>query len=141
MRSLELAVKYLAGDRIRGTAAERAAMTSYDVGVWKEIGRASATNNSTVNIPCAISPVCPYLMILTCHTPYNQTNTDPSLRFNTDTGTNYVRRRSQNHAAYDTANQAGLVYHGGTSQCPEFDVAFVTNTSASQEKNGCDAWF
>ena len=134
MRSLELAVKYLAGDRIIGTAAERAAMTSYDVGVWKEIGRASAQNNSTVNIPCALDPVCPYLMILTCHTPYEQTNTDPALRFNTDTGTNYVRRRSQNHAAYDTANQAGLVYHGGTSQCPEFDVAFVTNTSASQEK-------
>ena len=57
-----MAVKYLAGDRIIGTAAERATIPTaaiYDVGVWKEIGRASATNNSTVNIPCALDPVCP----------------------------------------------------------------------------------
>ena len=136
-----MAIKYLAGDRLIGTAAERAAMTvaaTYDVGVWKEIGRASATNNSTQNIACALDPVCPYLMILTCHTPYTgqqyPTNTDPSLRFNTDTGTNYVRKASQNHAAYDSANQHSLVFHGGTDDCPEFDVSFVTNTSASEEK-------
>ena len=43
MRSLELAVKYLAGERLIGTAAERAAMTTSVSAIpqtsWKEIDR------------------------------------------------------------------------------------------------------
>ena len=54
MRSLELAVKYLAGDRIIGTAAERAALTTSTTVTsntsWKEVGRGTVTGSTATSI-------------------------------------------------------------------------------------------
>jgi len=44
-----LAIKYLAGERLQGTAAERAAMTTA-TGIWTPIGTAAPTINTTTGL-------------------------------------------------------------------------------------------
>ena len=47
MRSLELAIKHLAGERLQGTAAERAALSTveFDMSDWKQIAKTTKDEN------------------------------------------------------------------------------------------------
>ena len=125
-------VEYLSGNRIQGSSTLTASPPSTS---WKELGRttlSSAADDITVSSFTAKDN----LMIL-CST-ISTGNIDGALRFNTDTGTNYSIRRSENGASdvtSNTTNQTKLILNRGHVAYPNttFSVSNMINISA-QEK-------
>ena len=83
MRSLELAVKYLAGDRLQGTAAERAALgvaevTAPDATGFKELStRVEATSGTTSLQEITSLPAKDNLMFIWWGTQADTNSRDP----------------------------------------------------------------
>jgi len=91
-----LAVKYLAGDRLIGTAAERAALTttgSPPQTNWKELGRTTLGSNGTLTVSSFAAK--DNLMILGYYKSVSG-NVTSGLVLNSDTNNNYANRRSLN---------------------------------------------
>ena len=132
-----MAIKYLDAKRIRGTAAERAALSGNTLGSiaqtsWKELDRVTLGSAGDV-LDTGTFAAKDNLMILLHIT--GTTAPYPILTFNNDTGSNYAIRFS-NNGANDGSNhsQAGLDHStGGTVQLDHF-ATFTIRNIGSEEK-------
>ena len=95
-------VEWLAGNRLRGTTAERPeyGLPSGSVGGWVEVGRTTLGSNAN-NIDITSLSDKRYYMVLNSGL-VNGTYVDSELQFNSDTGSNYADRQSLNGAADGT---------------------------------------
>ena len=127
-------MEWLAGNRIRGTTAERPALglPSGSVGGWKELGR-TTLGSSNANISVASLPDKRYYMVLG-HNIGNSGATDYNMRLNSDTGTNYARRQSINggsDSAIGSLNRMNI--HSGNTAMPQFSVGYLANKSDKEK--------
>tara|TARA_Y100000310_G_scaffold106812_1_gene105271 strand:+ start:631 stop:1740 length:1110 start_codon:yes stop_codon:yes gene_type:complete len=134
-----MAIKYLAGERLIGTAAERAAMTTSASAIpqtsWKEIARTTLTGNGDTITVNSI-PAKDNLMII-----INVLSTSGSDQvyglgtFNNDTSSNYASRWSSNGGSDTTEGSASSMrtYFAGSTTHGEFGIMNVRNI-ANQEK-------
>ena len=131
-----MAIKYLAGDRLIGTAAERTALsgntlTAVPQTSWKELDRITL-GSSSAEVEVTGLTAKDNLMILVYSIGSN-TN-DAFISFNGDEGSNYANRYSRNGGSdsTDTSQGIGLRYEQGATT-PQFAVITVRNI-ASKEK-------
>jgi hypothetical protein len=132
-------VEWLAGNRIRGTSTERTTTTGFNTvagvaGGWKEIGR---TTLGTALDDIVVSSLADkrYLMVLT-YTGNGSGNINTQMRLNSDTGSNYSYRASDDGAADFTGAPKTLMASGvggSASSVPIFDVGYLSNV-ATKEK-------
>ena len=127
-------VEWLAGNRIRGTNAERTSTTGFNpvagvVGGWKEVGRTTLGGTGALDVSSLADKR--YLMYL-LHKPSGGSAID--MRLNSDTGTNYSRRYSNNGTDNSNVSQTGLfggnLYFGDYN---EFMVSYVSNVSTKEK--------
>ena len=127
-------VEWLAGNRIRGTNAERTSTTGFNpipavAGGWKELGRHTLGGTGSLDVSSLADKR--YLMYL-LHKPSGGSAID--MRLNSDTGTNYSRRYSNNGTDNSNVSQTGLfggnLYFGDYN---EFMVSYVSNVSTKEK--------
>ena len=127
-------VEWLAGNRITGTSTERTSTTGFNpvagvVGGWKEVGRTTLGGTGALDVSSLADKR--YLMYL-LHKPSGGSAID--MRLNSDTGTNYSRRYSNNGTDNSNASQTGLfggnLYFGDYN---EFMVSYVSNVSTKEK--------
>ena len=129
-----MAVKYLAGERLIGTAAERAALTTSVEGsptanAWKEIKRFTATGSQN-ELDTGTFTAKDYLMFL-IYIPIVSNNHDPKLTFNGDSDSantyDFLRSTAGGAAATTTGTYyTDLYMHGGDAA--QFVVGEIINT-------------
>jgi hypothetical protein len=129
-------VEWLAGNRIRGTSAEKPVLglQSPSVGGWKELGRFTSSSAS-VSITTPTLANKRYLMILgDARYVSSESALTPRFLFNGDTGSNYAERRSLDGGSDTTAVlQPEIVLGSNNITSPAFTVGYVSNL-ASKEK-------
>ena len=129
-------VEWLAGNRIRGTSAEKPVLglQSPSVGGWKELGRFTSSSAS-VSITTPTLANKRYLMILgDARYVSSESALTPRFLFNGDTGSNYAERRSLDGGSDTTAvSQPEIVLGSNNITAPAFTVGHVSNL-ASKEK-------
>jgi hypothetical protein len=127
-------VEWLAGNRIRGTTAERpsASLQSPSVGGWKEVGRTTlGSNSSSISVDSLADKR--YYMILSDF-QVQGTNNDHSWRFNNDSGSNYATRYNYNGQSDGTfTSQGQIVANGGTASRPNLNIVYVANKSDKEK--------
>ena len=132
-----MAIKHLAGERLIGTAAERAALsgsnlTAIPANSWKILGRTILTSEADT-IDVSTFTAKDNLLII-AHLQDTDGTIHANLRFNGDTGNNYAARVSTNATTDWTNNsQSGMRFGAGTSNTRQFIVSNVRNI-ANQEK-------
>ena len=99
-----MTIEWLAGNRIKGTTAERPnlGLPSGSVGGWVEVGR-TTLGSSSYSIDVTSLPDKRYYMILANSIFTNPTGHDMRSRFNSDISSNYSWRWSNNGGS-DTTN-------------------------------------
>ena len=125
-----MAITYHAGRRIQGTAADRAEVPAISGG-WKEVGRTTlGSAGDEINVSSLANKR--YYMILG--------NTDNSgacsntWRLNSDTGSNYAYRFSEDGATDVTGTSATGGLHGTRSYTvPSFFISFISNLSSKEK--------
>jgi hypothetical protein len=128
-------VEWLAGNRIRGTSAEKpvASLQSPSVGGWVELAR-TTLGSTTDTITVSSLADKRYLMFL-FNDLTNDTRTSAALRFNSDTGTNYSTRRSRDGGSDVTSiNSTAIGVRDNSHGYDDgFSVGYISNF-ASKEK-------
>ena len=124
-----MAVKYLAGDRIIGTAAERAAMTTAQHGIpaWKELDRVTL-GSSSYTMDTSTFTTKPYLMILH-NVIVNSSQANTKIRFNNDSGSNYSVRKNISGGGDSTNTNSDRIYNFGYSP---------SGTGTAPRRAGCN---
>jgi len=130
-----MAIKYLAGERLIGTAAERLALSGHvspPQTSWKELGRAEASG-SQAEIDVTGFTAKDNLMILVYTTGASNTN-DAFINFNNDEDGNYANRYSRDGGtdATDEEQSLGLRIEQGQTT-PQFSVMHVRNIAAREK--------
>ena len=133
-----MAVKYLAGDRLIGTAAERAAMTTSASAIpqnsWKEIARTTlGSASSTFNTSTFTGKKYLWVQI---YGSRSSGSDDGIIRFNSDSGSNYARRFSTNGGSDGTGASATSISNMLASEGnrdPFYSNSFIIN-KADKEK-------
>ena len=125
-------VEWLAGNRIRGTSAEKPVLglQSPSVGGWVEVGRFTASG-AVSSMPVTSLSDKRYYMYLSHYT----SNADGQrIEINSDTGSNYSQRFSTNGASDSTGiNQSNIVAGYGGSGLEEFNVGYIANKSDKEK--------
>ena len=135
-----MAIEWLAGNRLRGTTAERPALglPSGSVGGWKELARTTLSGSATSVDVTGLADKRYYMVL------YNMIDNGTNTQFVTnqfgngsfDTGSNYAERGSSNGAAdFSYTGQAYWNTSGGDQVCPELTVQYIANKS-DKEKLG-----
>ena len=130
-----MTIEWLAGNRLRGTSAEKpvASLQSPSVGGWVELGR-TTLGSSGDNITVSSLDDKRYYMIL-----HNSTttggNSTPAIRLNSDTGSNYSTRASSNGGSDTTATSQS---HAGTAVTSTgsnnlFALSYISNLSSKEK--------
>ncbi len=131
-----MAIEWLAGNRLRGTTAERPnfGLPSGSVGGWVEVGRTTlGSNGQTITVSSI--PDKRYYMIL--HN-YKLTGAGTGGNFRVgngtiDSGSNYSRRKSQNGTESTQTSTTTLMDIGGYSDTKEFGVSYIANLSTKEK--------
>ena len=128
-------VEWLAGNRIRGTSAERTNTTGIGnaVGGWKELARHTRTTQGIMDVSSI--PLSRYYMVLT-----NVFDSAPAgnmrVYCNNDTGSTHADRGSQNGAGdFTEVSKTNGCYWGGNTIDEGFGVTYWSNL-AGKEKLG-----
>jgi hypothetical protein len=124
-------MEFLAGNRIRGTTAEKDTLQAV-TGGWKELDRTttvSAGNSYTVSGLADKR----YLMILTSYTANGSLN--GGMRLNGDTGNNYYRRSEDDGGTSTASTNSSLsdVWGYGGSHENGFQVSYIANKSDKEK--------
>lgn len=99
------------------------------IGGWVELGRVSLSGDSQTISGLADKR---YLMLLTHSIPSG--NCETAYQFNSDTGTNYAYRYSQNGSEASGGSINGIfVYGEATPTKPNFSVGYVANYSSKEK--------
>ena len=125
-------VEWLAGNRIRGTSAEKPVLglQSPSVGGWVEVGRFTAGSTVT-SMPVTSIPDKRYYMYLS---DYTASGDKQIIQFNSDTGSNYCSRFSTNGASDSTLlNQTKILGGYGGSGLYEFNVGYFSNLPTKEK--------
>ena len=129
-----MTIEWLAGNRIRGTSAERTSTTGIGnaVGGWKEVGRTTLGSAGDI-IDIASLPNKRYYMVLE-NILGDSGEVSPEITFNGDTGTNYPIRRSNNGGTDWTSTTYNYMYnaYGGTIS-DRFIVGYIANKSDKEK--------
>ena len=128
-----MTIEWLAGNRLRGTTAERPAsvLAAGSVGGWVELGR---TTLGSTGDDIAITGLANkrYYMILNYNLNTYYINT--VMRCNADTGNNYALRSSLDGAADTTSQPVGYTLNDSENyQSPNFRVAYASNLSGKEK--------
>jgi len=128
-------VEWLAGNRLRGTTAERPNLSLQTTGGWKELARTTLGSN-TAPITVSSIPDKRYYMILAHNIASGNVNWN--FRVGTggtlDTGSNYADRHSQNGAGDNTtapANRWGDFL--GNQAKDRFTQLYISNLSGKEK--------
>ena len=129
-----MAIEWLAGNRLRGTTAERPALglPSGSVGGWKELARTTlGSAGDTIDVSSLADKR--YYMVLS--NLDNSGTVNNYTRLNSDSGSNYARRRSENGGTDSTAvSQTVMGYFGnGDSGDLQFGVSYFSNLSSKEK--------
>ena len=127
-------VEWLAGNRIRGTSAEKPALglQSPSVGGWKELGRTTlGSTGDSLGVGSLSNKR--YLMILSDLLPSG--TIDGRITFNSDTGSNYAYRTSANGGADTTATgQSNIkLFTTSASSNELFTVGYTANLAGNEK--------
>jgi hypothetical protein len=127
-------VEWLAGNRIRGTSAEKPVLglPSGSVGGWVELGRSTASGGETSLSVSSLSDKQYYQVITTDH---GIAGAPARLwRFNNDSGSNYSRRVSSNGAADGTSlNQTAHNSLSVNDTSQNLSIHYITNLSNKEK--------
>jgi hypothetical protein len=128
-------VEWLAGNRIRGTNAERTTTSGIGnaVGGWVEVGRTTlGSAGDTISVSSLADKR--YYMFLFNDLTVN-TRTSAALRFNSDTGTNYATRRSRDGGTDSASPSATAIGVRDNSYGYDdgFAVGYVSNLTAKEK--------
>jgi hypothetical protein len=127
-----MAIKYLAGKRIQGTAAEIPNIGG--VTGWTELGRTTLSSaGDTITVTGLSTANYPYLMILQHN--MNDGAVRTGLRFNGDTGNNYCHRRQVNGGSTATNTSTNRIVPDTDMDVSDYTVNYFINNS-DQEKLG-----
>ena len=135
-----MAIKYLAGERMIGTAAERAALSGSNLDTitqtsWKEIARTTLSSNGDTitvnNIPARDN----LMIIINVLSTSGSDQVYGQGTFNNDTSGNYANRWSSNGGSDTSEGSASSMrtYFAGSTTHGEFGIMKVRNI-ASEEK-------
>ena len=128
-----MAIEWLAGNRLRGTTAERpsASLQSPSVGGWVEVGRTTLGANAG-NIAVDSLSDKKYYMVLA---DLDGSATRELCRLNSDSGTNYAHRYTSNGASDGTATNATKVELQGIYNTTDerFKVFYIANKSDKEK--------
>ena len=126
-----MAIKYLAGDRLIGTAAERTALSGAAAQSWKELGRTTlGSAGTTISVTVAAKD---NIMLLGFLDIAGSSISTVKMTFNSDTGSNYAVRRSANFATDSTlVSQTGIDV-GNVLALENFFTANIRNITAEEK--------
>jgi hypothetical protein len=130
-----MTIEWLAGNRLRGTTAERPnfGLPSGSVGGWVELGR-TTLGSAGDNVDVTNFADKRYLMYLGSMLPSGTIQT--RIRQNSDTGSNYAHRYSLNGASDGTGtSQTGIFMHNVDAAVPNFSVGYAANLSGKEKLN------
>jgi hypothetical protein len=135
-----MAIEWLAGNRLRGTTAERPnlGLPYGSVGGWKELGR---TSNSSLPDVTGLADK-QYLMFLNFQES-NNSRPVVSMRFNGDSGSNYALRGNANAGSdYSSTGITSLQTIGGqpqgdTTTVPYLSVGYIANLAGKEKLINC----
>ena len=126
-----MTIEWLAGNRLKGTTAERPAfgLQSPSVGGWVELGR-TTLGSAGDNIDITSLPDKRYYMYLL----HRDTSGSTSARmtFNDDSGSNYSTRYASDGTEYTAINQAYVSQHTSASQ-DSFTCGYIANKSSNEK--------
>ena len=130
-------VEWLAGNRIRGTSAEKPVLglQSPSVGGWVEVGR-TTLGSANADILVSSLPDKRYYMILYADKGQASNGADVNIRLNGDTGSNYSYRRCGNGGtdATDVSTSTSYgIWAGSAVQTPIFGVFYLANKSDKEK--------
>ena len=128
-----MTIEWLAGNRLRGTTAERPnfGLPSGSVGGWVELGRTTlGATADTLSVSVADKR---YYMILADQKASG--NTNHGFRLNADTGSNYAQRASADGGTDNTAtsNSALLGNWGSAVTTNAFHIGYIANISTKEK--------
>ena len=127
-------VEWLAGNRIRGTTAERPnlGLPSGSVGGWVELGR-HVIGTASSEVFVASLPDKQYYMVL--YEDKGQASAQARLlRYNSDSGSNYSNRTSS-AGGTDTEQNTQPQHNGwnGNNTTPQFNVWYIANLAGKEK--------
>jgi len=131
-----MTIEWLAGNRLRGTTAERpvSGLTAPSVGGWVELARTTlGSAGDTISVGSLADKR--YLMFL-CDTLNTGGSTQPRIRggnSTVDTGSNYSQRMQRNGAADATGTSDQSTYLYDADNSPQFMVGYYANLSAKEK--------
>ena len=130
-------VEWLAGNRIRGTNAEKPTfgLPSGSVGGWVELGR-TTLGSTNVNIDVTSLADKRYLMFLVNTTGASAITSDGIMRVGNssiDTGSNYASRSSFDGGTDTTATSATGIGLSRNDTNPEWTVGYFANLSTKEK--------
>jgi hypothetical protein len=134
-----MAIEWLAGNRLRGTTAERpsGSLQSPSVGGWKEVGRTTLGSKTS---PMTVASLADkrYYMVLSSALA-DGTNRAAAVRRlgngSVDTGSNYSSRRNDNGGLESTNTNVTVTGNVNLSsdKTPQFAVDYVSNLSSKEK--------
>jgi len=133
-----MTIEWLAGNRIRGTTAERpsASLQSPSVGGWKELAR-TTLGSAGDDITVSSLPDKRYYQVLWNSIHTGNCRADIQLGSSSvDTSSNYAYRYSTDGAVDPTPSTGAssiVASNGGTSTLKQFGNVFISNLSAKEK--------
>ena len=130
-----MAIEWLAGNRLRGTTAERpsASLQSPSVGGWVEVGRTTlGSSGDTIDVTSL--PDKRYYMVL--HNSISTGNVTSSVRLNGDSGNNYAWRYNDNGGSDGTITSNNAMNAGDRNPPTGGDawaVSYLANKSGKEK--------
>ena len=130
-----MTIEWLAGNRLRGTTAERpnASLQSPSVGGWVEVGRTTlGSSGDTIDVTSL--PDKRYYMVL--HNSISTGNVTSSVRLNGDSGNNYAWRYNDNGGSDGTITSNNAMNAGDRNPPTGGDawaVSYLANKSGKEK--------
>jgi hypothetical protein len=129
-----MTIEWLAGNRLRGTTAERPnlGLPSGSVGGWVELGR---TTLGSAGDSVAVSSLPDKRYYMTLVNDLATGSIGHGMRLNSDSGSNYSYRQNINGAGDSTATSGALMWNSANASLVDsrFDVGYFANLSSKEK--------
>ena len=128
-----MTIEWLAGNRLRGTTAERpesSGLAAGSVGGWVEVGR---TTLGSVGDDIDVTSLAEKRYYMVLHDIKVSTSANALLTLNNDTGSNYSRRWSNDGGSDGTSVNSTVMKSSNGWNTDEFAVAYLTNKSDKEK--------
>jgi hypothetical protein len=130
-----MTIEWLAGNRLRGTTAERPnfGLPSGSVGGWVELGR-HTFGSALETLDVSSLPDKRYYMVLAHYLDSGSTAPATVWRFNADTGTNYAYRRNADGGTDSTStSQTYMSTAYNNIDTTGFELNYIANLSSKEK--------